>query len=506
MTFNSTATSRIFSASVANWVGIGISLFTQIVFVPIFLNHWSVETYGVWLLILTFLTFARLFHEAHRDFIYHEGLKHGKDNIDKVCLQLFSALPIVFLVSFLSFIVVYLQFEFKFIDTTFGLSTELQEPFLFSILLLTFVLFVPGQYFGFLKGPLILLGYLPYFTWINAGMAFANSITPILIVIYGGELVDAVIGLAVTTALVNLLVIYLVLNLYKKEGLKLLKPNYKLGLSNFVNSFWVLAKHTSDTIRHVGIRFLLLNYVSATAVTQFATNRTVVNIAKQGMSSLTGPILPEMMRYMHDKKELEIKATIALLWLLLCFFIAPCLIILQLNIGPLFEIWTAGAVDFDPKLFSLFSSSILMMILGQPASGILSGNNLFKVQLLISLIAVSGLLITIYSFYESLGILSAGLSLLVAETIVMIFSVWKAYDLMIKKNLNWPWQYFLLSFFSVCLTIFCLLAIAHGLATKVLITFVFLLQSTIAITFWKLMPALAKEKFYKLLNRFRIRK
>ncbi|MDO6712886.1 hypothetical protein Q4567_19285 [Aliiglaciecola sp. 2_MG-2023] len=502
----STATSRIFSASIANWVGIGVSLITQIVFVPVFLNHWSAETYGVWLLILTFQGFAILIQGAHRDFVYHESLKLGRQNIDEAILQLSSALPIVALTSSFVFFVVYLQFEFTIIDTPFGITQSLEQDFLFSVMVLAFVLLVSGHYYGFLQGPIILLGYYPFITWLQVIKVFVTSIVPVFIVVLGGDLIDAAIGLAVTTFFVNLIATYLVLNLYKKENLKFSKPNFKLGLKQFTNSAWVLTRYASDIFRQDGIRFFLMNSGGATGVTQFATNRTVANLAKKGMTSLTGPILPELMRYINERKQLEIQASLALLWLMLCFVIAPSFIILQLFVEPLFEIWTAGAIEFHPMLFSVFSSSILMMILGQPAGSILSGNNLFKVQLAISLIALAGLILTIYFFSQTLGVLSAGLSLLVAETVVMSLSVWKANNWMTSKQLNWPWKYFLLSFLSVGLTVISLLLIADGLVITMSVPFILFLQFAIAIKFWQLMPSLAKEKVYNLLNKLRIRK
>ncbi|WP_460312840.1 lipopolysaccharide biosynthesis protein [Aliiglaciecola aliphaticivorans] len=502
----STATSRIFSASIANWVGIVLSLLTQIVFVPVYLSHWSAETYGVWLLLITFIGFAGLMQGAHRDFIYHESLKLGRQHIDKVVLQLFSALPIVGLTSLIVFFVVYLQFQFSIVDSSFGLNPESKQDFLLSAMILAFVLLISGHYYGFLLGPVILLGYYPFITWMKVGIAFFTSTIPVFIVVFGGELIDAVIGLAVTTFFVNLIASYLVLNIYKKENLKFSKPNLKLGLKQFTNSTWMLAKHTSDMFRQVGIRFLILPFVGAAAVAQFATNRTVANVAQQSMASLTGPILPELMRYIHEKKQLETQASLALLWLMLCFVIAPGFIVLQLFVEPLFEIWTAGAIEFHPMLFSTLSSSILIMVLAQPAESILRGNNLYKVQLAISLIALAGLILTIYIFSQTFGVLSAGIGLLVAETMVMSLSVWKAHNWMTSKQLNWPWQYFLLSFLSVGLTVISLLLIAYELVATISVAFILLLQFTIAIKFWQLMPPLAKEKVYKILNKLGIRK
>jgi hypothetical protein len=88
----------------------------------------------------------------------------------------------------------------------------------------------------------------------------------------------------------------------------------------------------------------------------------------------------------------------------------------------------------------------------------------------------------------------------------MSLSVWKAHNWMTSKQLNWPWQYFLLSFSSVGLTLITLFLIAYELVAMISVGFILLLQFTIAIKFWQLMPSLAKEKFYRLLNKLGIQK
>ncbi|MDO6804236.1 hypothetical protein Q4595_17445, partial [Wenyingzhuangia sp. 1_MG-2023] len=188
---------------------------------------------------------------------------------------------------------------------------ELRQDFLLSAMILVLVLMVSSNYYGFLLGPVILLGYYPFITWSKVIMAFVVSITPVFVVVFGGGLIDAVIGWAIATFFVNMIAIYIVLGLYKKENIKLSKPCFRLGLKQFSNSIWVLVKYTSDMFRQAGIRFLIINFVGATAVAQFATNRTVANVAQQGIGSLVGPILPELMRYVHEKKQVEIQATLA---------------------------------------------------------------------------------------------------------------------------------------------------------------------------------------------------
>jgi O-antigen/teichoic acid export membrane protein len=506
MPSDSTATNRIFSASLANWIGIAVTLLTQIAFVPIYLSHWSADVYGVWLLLYAFMGLAGLIQSSHRDFIYYESLKLGKQNLEKVTLQLTSALPIVVLISFLVFSAIYLQFEYKIIDTEFGLTNELLADFLYSALILAFVLLIAGNYYGFLLGPIILLGYYPYITWLKVVMAFITATTPVITISLGGGLIEAVFTLAATIFLVNTIAIFLVLNIYKKEGIKLSKPKSRLGVNQFFKSSWLLAKNFSDTFRQLGIRFLIIPFVGPGAVTQFATNRTVANVALQGLNSLTGPIMPELMRFVNERKQQEINTTLALVWLMLCFVMAPGFVLLQLYIEPLFQVWTVGAIEFHPPLFAVLSSSILMITLAQPAESILRGNNLYKTQLVISLIALTFLVMTVFIFANSIGLLSAGLGLLVAEFVGMGLAIWKAQEWLKGNQLLWPWQGFNLSLISVVLTTASLLLIAYQLLPKISAVIIICLQLFIAYLFWSQMPQIAKEKASLLFSKFRFQK
>ena len=48
------------SARAASWARILLTVFSQVLLVPVFLGHWSVEEYGCWLIVQTIVGLAQL--------------------------------------------------------------------------------------------------------------------------------------------------------------------------------------------------------------------------------------------------------------------------------------------------------------------------------------------------------------------------------------------------------------------------------------------------------------
>ena len=104
----------------------------------------------------------------------------------------------------------------------------------------------------------------------------------------------------------------------------------------------------------------------------------------------------------------------------ICFLITPSAFFLQLIINPLFDIWTKNKIGFDPMLFSLFTSSFLMMIFYTPSLLIIKGKNLFKNYMHITVLANIVYLILISILVNIYALIGAGISLLILETLLCI--------------------------------------------------------------------------------------
>jgi len=92
---------RFLSASAAAWVKILLTVLTQVLLVPVFLAHWSVEEYGCWLLIQTIVGVSSMLSASHQNFIGYECLKIGDKQPEKMRLLFYSAFPYALLIALL---------------------------------------------------------------------------------------------------------------------------------------------------------------------------------------------------------------------------------------------------------------------------------------------------------------------------------------------------------------------------------------------------------------------
>ena len=83
--------SRLISGTVAAWVQIGINLVTQLALVPLYLTYWSVETYGLWLAILSFASILNSLDLGFQEYLGFEFLKIEKANLSKISKYLCSS-------------------------------------------------------------------------------------------------------------------------------------------------------------------------------------------------------------------------------------------------------------------------------------------------------------------------------------------------------------------------------------------------------------------------------
>src|SRR5688500_18796791 len=88
------AAARLISGSVASWAQIIANIAAQIVLVPIYLNYWSVNTYGVWLAIQGIMSALSMLDMGHQNFMGYEFLRIGRQNIPALCKHLCSAVII----------------------------------------------------------------------------------------------------------------------------------------------------------------------------------------------------------------------------------------------------------------------------------------------------------------------------------------------------------------------------------------------------------------------------
>jgi O-antigen/teichoic acid export membrane protein len=233
--------------------------------------------------------------------------------------------------------------------------------------------------------------------------------------------------------------------------------------------------------------------------------RTGANIALQGLNTITHPLMPELMRFLHEKQQEKMEASFGTIWGILIACLAPMMVLVQAVAEPVFHAWTKGTIVFNPTLFALLSLSVLTYAFAQPAIAIVRGNNILKKQVYISVIASALLIAGIYTLVPLMGMPGAGLSLLLSETVACIIYMRLARNWLSANALRWPVRSSLLALSSVIIAAILMavmISIPSLKAFSVAIGFILFLWN--GVLYYYSLPVLIRNRTKHLFNRIKL--
>ncbi|MXN91967.1 hypothetical protein GR160_12100 [Flavobacterium sp. Sd200] len=500
-------TRRLISGSVASWVQILITLVVQVVLVPVFLVAWGKEQYGIWLAIQSFISLISMIDKGHQYYIYFEALKMDESEKNKFNLFFGSSLRVGILSGLLQVLIIFGIIGFGFTKQLFGLTdTTTPEGLHFinmSLLLQGLVWVLFGISGGLMGRILAVKGYYPRVAWWNVLGTTVTAVTPAITVYLGGTLLEATMSLFVGSMIFNIPFHIDMYRIIRKKDISLGKFSSSIGFSNLFKSLAVSVKDVLENFRQQGIRVVLSSIVGGAGLAVFSTTRTGANVLLQGLNTITNPMIPELMQFLRNKDQPRIDAAFNTIWALLVFMMAPGIVILQLIMEPIFIAWTKGQIEFDPLLFLLFSFTILIYTLSQPAIALVTGNNLLKQQLQMSVLSSVVLIVLMFVLIPYLDIVGAGIALVIAELMSTYGYRLYAKRWINEKGLTWPvknFQYALLSMWSAF--IFGLLIIWLPQYKYLVLLGYLVLYAFISIKYWATLPQIARNKVQQLLGKF----
>jgi len=446
---------RLISGSVASWAQIGVTMAAQIILVPVYLSHWDVKTYGIWLAIQGIMSALSMLDLGYQTYMGFEFLRLGPKNIPDLCKSLWSAIVFGVLIALAQ---IFLVCVFTFTDILpFLLGENRTDDFELLrgagiVLILQgitwlFLMTIPGLMVRVLAA----FGYYPRMAWWSFLYAIMVAVAPLIAVVMGADLLGA--GIALTCAAFGYGVLFYIdlLSLLKKERIKLIKPSLKLGYSNFRLSLPLLGKSLFENVRQQGVRLVLAPLAGPVGLAAFSTMRTGANVALQGLNTIINPLLPDLMRFLHDRDQPRSEAAFSTIWIVIVAFLAPGVVMLQMFIEPFYVYWTQGKIEFDPLLFAFLSLGVLVYAVVQPAMAVVIGNNLTKVQFMIAAIAGVILFAVLSALVPIIGIIGAAIALLLAEIVAAVFYKVHAQRWLRANQLMWPKKAFGVSIVSVAI-------------------------------------------------------
>ncbi len=430
---------RIISGSAASWIRILINLVTQMALVPIYLSYWNVKTYGIWIATQAFINIVSILDLGHQNFLGYEFLKFGRERRNELSVHLWSGVLFGFLVGLFQLVLIigfifsgFLPLLIRDID-----SSQISEVGL-VLFIQGLAWLVSGSIGGVLVRGLYPFGYLPRMSWWGVWASIITALAPVIAVINGANLLITGIVFAAATVFYNIPLYADIFKLLKREEIWFSKPNFKIGLKNFLTSLALSGKGLLENVRQQGVRIVLAPLSGASGLVAFTTMRTGANIALQGLGTITSPMMPELMRFLNEKDQEKTEAAFGTVWLVLVAFLAPGVVILQAFIEPLYILWTRGHVPYDPTLFAVLSLGVLVYALAQPAIAVVTGNNILRPQILIAGLSALFVVGIMFIFVPRIGILGAGFALLTAEIVDTFLYRLTAKKWLVANGLLWP--------------------------------------------------------------------
>lgn len=479
---------------------------SQLVLVPVYLSYWNVETYGVWIAIQALVSILSTLDQGHQTFLEFEFLKSGKERKGEIVLNLWSSIWIASGIGLLEIMLVAVLVLSGLTDNIFGVKDTVDHVLPtnagYVLLMQMCVWTIFSNLGGVFVRVLSPFGYYARMSWWGVWAAVVSSAAPVIGVIFGADLFQAGIILAIATigyAIPQYIDIFFLL---KKENIRFERGSIRRGLQNFGYSLVISAKSLLENARQQGVRIILSPLAGAAGLVAFSTMRTGANIVLQGLNTITSPLMPELMRFLNQKDQQKMEMSFSMVWLVVLLLLTPGVILLQAFIGPLFIVWTKGQVPFDPLLFSLLSLGVLVFAVAQPSMAVMRGNNLLRPQLIIAIISATIVIGGMLALVPVWGIKGAGVALLSGE-----IAATTGYRITAKKwlrdnGLRWPTHSsrLALSAVWVAAATMCLMLLFPSLRGIWCIAGL-LITATIAFFYWRSLPPLAIVKARNLFSK-----
>ena len=485
---------RVVSGSLASWMRIGVTIFSQIIAVPVYLHYWSIETYGAWILVQSIVSFLTIFDIAHHNYLGNEFLKIGKQNREEIGAVFSTGVVVAFLVSIVTFLIICVLTLSGTLSHWVGMETASIRPFETSLLLTCGTWVLTITFTGLLGRVLNPFGYFPLSAWSGVLFAIVSTAASIAAVYFGAGLVATTVVTCIVIFICHSTLSLILFRIARQENLISRNLEMSRGFSRFYASIALGFQSGLEILRQQGVRFILLPLSGMTQMIAFSTMRTGANLALQGVGTITAPLMPELMAFLGSRDQPRTESAFSVIWLMLCVVLVPAVLVVQYLAPTLFPLWTQGKIEFDPVLFALLSLAVLVYALAQPAIAVVNGNNLIREQVMISTIATVTTVGAIYLLVPLMGVRGAALALLAGEVGTLLLYVHVAKKWLGSVAMRWPTFAFVNASLSLIVAAVGMYSIIffQGHASLCLML-ALIAQVFILISYWSQLPLIARE-------------
>jgi O-antigen/teichoic acid export membrane protein len=435
------AVARIVSGSAASWSRLAVGFASQLAVVPVFLSHWEPATYGVWLSTMALAALIQFLDNGHQNYVGFEALRLGAERRAEIARLYAAAVRVAVGASVVELVAIAAAVKFGLHSHLLGIAGQSASLMTDAGVLLllhvtSWLLF--GNWSTVAGRVLVPYGYYAPIAWVQVIGAIISAAAPACAVALGGGLLTAGFAYHVAYSVYSLAAVIYLKTLIRRERLDGVRAEYAFGMKNYSLSVGLSFRSLLDMLRQDQFKIVVAPLVGAASLTLFVTTRTVANVFITGLNTVTGPLTPELLRYVNRTDAEKSAAVMSVLWIVLVGVLAPAAVAAQLLVAPLFEIWTRGRVPFDHTLFALFSMSVLFVAFAQPAIAVIQGLNKVRLQVGISLMATASVIIGTLLLAPAMGTVGAAGALLVGEVLLAFATLSAVRGTFRDCGISWP--------------------------------------------------------------------
>lgn len=433
-----------------------LSVGFQLISVPVCLHFWGTEKYGAWLAIFTA---SMMFRTVDGGFINFVGNRLNLlYHTDLAGLRSVLASSVVG-VAILGVIQLGLVLAAVSVDGLGWLLGESGEVAIqrgsAALVILVAVWVLSGSYLGIVHRLLIPAGLMYQAAWWSTGYQAALFVAVIVAAVARLDLMAASLLIAAIQAAV-----YFASAIYIRRRLPEFfpwwkHPEWRIGLADLGGSSIFMLSGVFQQAATSGVVLLLSAKLGAGVLPAFTTVRTMANLWTNVTTTLTSPLLPDVIRY-HATRQADklLSLTQAHAWLLGTIVNMGVVLTFPVLVEA-YGYWTGGKLTLDIPLLAALLGGVVLANAAALMNLYLSGINLARAVIWLAFLRAV-LTLGIGWAALGLGLSGIGLSILTAEFVCLLLVVAAFFpDAMRRLSGKRRWPHMLWSWGSLgCVFVF----------------------------------------------------
>ncbi len=395
-----------------------LSIILQLVSVPVCLHSWGAQRYGAWLAIFAASTLMRtvdggyITYAGNRlNLLYHQDRQALREVLAAGCLGL-GVLGLLQLVL-LFLVMMFDGLGWLLGDATLAGSSNARAALV--VLVVSWVL--SGSYLGLVHRLMVPAGLLYESAWWSMAFQVLVFVAIMFAAIFRLDLLGTSMLVAGLQA-----GIYFASALYVRWKLPEFfpwwrAPKWRLAATDLRGSLVFTFSGFMQQVASNGMVLLVSAVLGAAVVPAFTTVRTMANLWTNVTTTLTSPLLPDMVRLhaTHQAGKLMMLAK-AHMWLM-GTLVNLCILVSLPFLPWVYGVWTRGVLDLDARLLMGLLGGILLANAGSFMYTYLTGINHVRSVLAVALLRGLVSLIVAWLLLPGMGLPAAGIGIMAAEAI-----------------------------------------------------------------------------------------